>query len=98
MTTLADATEVHPEALVTVKLYVAAAKPDIVILDVLPDMVPGLIVQLPAGRPLSTTLPVGSVHVGCVIVPTIGANNAAGCVIMTFAVAVHKFASVTVTV
>jgi hypothetical protein len=33
------------------------------------------IVQLPLGKPLNTTLPVGVAHVGCVIAPT---NGAAG--------------------
>ena len=46
-------------------------------LVVLPVVVtpPGVlvIVQLPLGKPLNTTLPDGVVHVGWVIVPTIGA-------------------------
>ena len=41
-----------------------------------PVIAPGLIVQLPvAGRADSTTLPVAVVHVGCVIVPTAGAEG-----------------------
>ena len=50
---------------------------------VLPVMPPGLIVQLPAGNPLNTTEPVAVVQVGCVIAPTIGADGAAGAVLMT---------------
>ena len=49
-----------------------------VVLAVLPVVVtlPGFLVtvQLPLGKPLNTTLPVGVVHVGCVIVPTTGAS------------------------
>ena len=78
ITTLADASDVHPTALVTVKLYVFAAKPDTVVLVVDPAIAPGLIVQLPAGNPLNTTLPVGTAHVGCVIVPTTGAVGVTG--------------------
>ena len=77
MTTLPDADEVHPEVLVTVKLYVFADKPDIVLLVVFPAIEPGFIVQLPEGNPLNTTLPVGTAHVGCVIVPTVGAAGKA---------------------
>ena len=64
MTTLADATEVQPLELVTVKLYVPGASPEIVVLEVDPVTKPGLIVQVPAGKLLSITLPVGTVHVG----------------------------------
>jgi hypothetical protein len=45
----------------------------IVVVAVLPVMAPGLIVQLPAGKPFNTTLPVATVQEGCVIVPTVGA-------------------------
>jgi hypothetical protein len=52
-------------------------KPLIVVLAVLPVVVtpPGalVIVHEPLGNPLNTTLPVGVVHVGCVMVPTAGA-------------------------
>ena len=54
-----------------------------VLLAVDPVMVPGFIVQLPAGNPLNTTLPVAIVQVGCVIVPTVGAAGVAGCALMT---------------
>lgn len=99
MTTFPDAGDVHPEEFVTVKLYVLAAKPDIVVLVVDPAIAPGLIVQLPEGKLLKTTLPVASTQVGCVIVPTTGAVGVAGCVLITtFADAgeIHPAAFVTV--
>src|SRR5215467_7354315 len=80
MTTLADEGEIHPAALVTVKLYVPAARLLIVVVAVLPVIAPGLIVQLPAGRPLNTTDPVATVQVGCVIAPTTGAVGIPGAV------------------
>jgi hypothetical protein len=69
MITLADATEVHPKTLVTVKEYVPAASPDIIVLVPVPVVVvpPGFLVkvQFPeAGKPLKTTLPVATVQVG----------------------------------
>lgn len=36
-------------------------------------------VQVPAGNPFRTTLPVATVHVGCVIKPKVGAVGVAGC-------------------
>jgi hypothetical protein len=44
---------------------------------VAPDPVinPGLIVHVPEGSPLKTTLPVGTAHVGCVTAPIIGAGT-----------------------
>jgi hypothetical protein len=71
--------EVHPTELVTVKLYVAGARPDTVKLEPEPDIAPGLIVQFPEGNPFSTTLPVASAQVGIVIVPTVGAVGVVGC-------------------
>jgi len=99
ITTSADAVDVQPAALVTVKLYVPVARPVMVLVGVLPVMAPGLIVQLPAGRPLRTTDPVATVHVGCVIVPTTGAVGVGGCaLITTFAVAVDVQPAALVTV
>jgi len=49
------------------------------VLEVDPVTEPGLIVQVPAGKLLSITLPVGTVHVGGVIVPTDGAVGVGGC-------------------
>ena len=69
MTTLPDAEEIHPKSLVTVKVYVPAASPDIVVLVPVPAVVvpPGDLVkvQVPeAGKPFKTTLPVATVQVG----------------------------------
>jgi hypothetical protein len=83
ITTLAEAGEIHPDALVTVNVYVPAASPDIVLLAVFPAIAPGLIVQFPAGKPLNTTLPVDTIQVGCVIVPATGAVGVKGCGLIT---------------
>ena len=83
MTKLADAGETHPAALVTVKAYVPGIKPDKVVLAPEPAIAPGLIVQLPAGKPLNTTLPVATAQVGWVMAPTVGAKGAEGCALMT---------------
>ena len=97
--TLEEGDEIHPAELVTVKLYVPAESPDTVVLAPVPATAPGLIVQLPAGRPLSTTLPVETAQVGCVMAPKVGAEGAPGAgLIITFADAgeVHPAAFVTV--
>ena len=83
ITTLADAGEVQPAAFVTVKLYVPGVSPVIVLLPPDPAIAPGSIVQLPAGRPLSTTPPVGRAHVGWVMAPTVGAAGAPGTAFIT---------------
>ena len=75
--------------------------PDNVLLAVLPVIAPGLMVQLPAGKPLSITLPVAAVHVGWVIVPTSGAEGVTCCGLITIlavGVEVHPPAFVTVKV
>jgi len=54
-----------------------------VVLEPVPAIDPGLIVQLPAGKPFNTTLPVANAQVGCVIVPTTGAVGVEGCALMT---------------
>lgn len=98
---MAEAGEVQPDALVTVKEYVPGTSPDIVVLDPLPVIDPGLIVQVPDGKPVSTTLPVTVVHVNCVIVPTPGADGVAGCALITIineAAEVHPTELVTVNV
>jgi hypothetical protein len=78
ITTSTDGPEVQTDPTVTVKLYVPAARFDIVVLVPVPVVAPGLMVQVPvAGRPLSTTLPVDDEHdAGWVIVPKVGT---AGC-------------------
>jgi hypothetical protein len=63
-TTLTEAGDIHPAEFVTVKLCVPVARPEIVVLRVFPDIDPGFIVQLPAGRLFKTTLPVAVAHVG----------------------------------
>jgi hypothetical protein len=78
ITTSDDTAEVHPSALVTIKLYVPATRSVTVVLVPVPfvTIVPGLRinVQVPiAGNPLRITLPVATVHVRLVIVPTTGA-------------------------
>lgn len=51
-----------------------------------PAMAPGLIIQFPPGKPLITALPVDTEHVGCVMVPAVGALGVTGCAfIITFA-------------
>ena len=52
-------------------------------LDPVPEILPGLIVQVPAGKPFSTTLPVATAQVGWVMVPTVGAVGVVGCALMT---------------
>ena len=64
ITTSPDAEETHPSEFVTVKLWVLVESPDIVVLLPLPFIEPGLIVQLPTGKPFKTTEPVASRHVG----------------------------------
>ena len=44
-----------------------------VVVAPLPAIAPGLIVHAPAGNPLKATLPVGTVQVGCMMIPTTGA-------------------------
>ena len=54
-----------------------------VVLVPLPAISPGLIIQLPVGKPLKTTLPVATAHVGCMMLPTVGAEGADGCGLIT---------------
>ena len=70
-----------------------------VVLVAEPEIAPGFIVQLPAGKPLNITLPVAVVQVGCIIVPTVGADDVTGCTLMTTlaeAIDVHPAVLVTV--
>lgn len=62
--TLVDGNEVQPTAFVTVNTYVPAAIPEIVLLAPVPVTAPGLIVQVPAGKPDKNTLPVATAQVG----------------------------------
>jgi hypothetical protein len=83
--TSAEATDIHPAALVIVKLYVPGLRFAMVVLVPVPAIDPGLITQVPAaGRPLNITLPIVDIHdEGCVTVPTIGAVGAAGAIFIT---------------
>jgi len=83
ITTLAEIAEIHPEALVTVYVYVPAESNVMVELVPVPVVVvpPGVLVKVHvpvAGNPLRITLPVAKVQLGCVIVPTVGAVGADG--------------------
>lgn len=83
-----DACDVHPDAFVTLKIYVPGASPVIVVLDPDPVVVilPGVLIKVhdpEAGRPFKTTLPVGTVSEGCVIVPITGADGVGGCAFIT---------------
>lgn len=49
----------------------------------LPAIVPGLMIQSPAGKPFIITLPVANEQVGCAIVPIIGTAGVMGCVLIT---------------
>jgi hypothetical protein len=82
--TLAEGTDKHPSAVVTVKLYDPVERPEIVELAPVPDVetVPGyrINVQVPdEGKPSNITLPVDVVQVGGVIAPTAGAAGIGGC-------------------
>jgi len=77
ITTSADGPEMHPDELVTVKVYVPAGIVDIIVEVPVPVLVtpPGFLVtiQVPdEGSPVSSTLPVDVAHVGCVMLPTTG--------------------------
>ncbi len=84
ITAVAEETEVHVDIpSVTVNVYVFAVRPVKTVVVPVPVEVrlPGIavMVQVPAaGSPLRATLPVASRHVGCVIVPIIGAAGIAG--------------------
>ena len=65
--------DVHPDALVTLKLYMPVERTGTLVLVPEPVMLTGLIVQLPDdGKPFNTTLPVDTKQVGWVMVPTVG--------------------------
>jgi hypothetical protein len=85
MITSAEIRDIHPAALVTLKLYVPGVRFDIVVLVPVPAIAPGLITHIPvAGSPFNTTLPVVAIHEeGCVIVPIIGAVGATGAGLIT---------------
>jgi len=87
-TRLEDAEDVHEEALVTVNVYVPTGIPVTVVEvpDPLVAVPPGDLVTVhdpEEGSPFRTTLPVGTVQVGCVIVPKVGAVGVDGCAFIT---------------
>ena len=53
------------------------------VVDPVPVSAPGLIVQLPAGKPLNSILPVDTVQVGCVSASATGAVGAPGAASIT---------------
>ena len=59
------------------------ARPVKVILEPVPVIPSGLIVQLPEGRSFNTAVPVAIVHSGCVTAPAVGAAGVAGCTLIT---------------
>ena len=85
MITSAEARDIQPAALVTLKLYVAGVRFAMVAVVPVPAIDPGLITHIPvAGRPFNTTLPVVAIQdEGWVIVPIIGAVGATGAGLIT---------------
>ena len=77
ITTSTEAAEAQPASLVTIKLYVPAARPVMVVDAPVPVEItpPGFLVSVHvpvAGKPFNTTFPVGVVQVGCVTRPITG--------------------------
>lgn len=90
ITAASDGGDMHPEALVTVNVYVPGLMPAIVLVVPVPltETLPGVRVrvQVPvAGSPLSATLPVDTAQVGWVIVPMTGAEGVSGWALITTA-------------
>jgi hypothetical protein len=83
--TSADARDIQPASLVTLKLYVPGARFEIVTLVPVPAIDPGLITHVPVdGSPDNITLPVVAIQdEGWAIVPTIGAVGATGAGLIT---------------
>jgi hypothetical protein len=100
----ADSAEAHPDEFVTLKVKTPSSRFVMILTVPLPVIVndPGnlvIIQESVEGKPLNTTLPVGSASVGWVIVPTTGAAGVGGCAgITTFAEGTdrHPFAVITV--
>lgn len=88
ITTSPVGTEVQPDAFVTANVYVPGSSPDTVRVVPVPWLVKPsgfrIRVHVPlAGNPDSTTLPVATWKVGCVMVPTTGVVGVGGCVLIT---------------
>lgn len=85
-------------------MYVPGESPVIIVLEPVPLVMdaPGVLikVQVPvAGNPFKVTLPVATVQVGCIIVPTVGAvgaDNRGLIIILADDTDVHPEALVTV--
>jgi hypothetical protein len=88
ITTVADGSEVQPDTIDTVKLYVPGIRFSTVAVVPVPVIPPGLIVHVPVGgRPFNTTLPVTVTHDdGWVIKPGLGAAGVPGGEIITTSV------------
>lgn len=99
-----DSVEVHPAEFVTLNVKTPPPRFVNVLLVPVPIVVtpPGKIVithEPVDGNSLSNTLPVGISNVGCIIVPTAGAEGVVGCTgITTFAEGTDKHPSAVVTV
>lgn len=59
------------------------ARSDKVILEPVPVIASGLIVQFPEGKLFNTAVPFAIVHSGCVTAPAVGAEGVAGCTFIT---------------
>jgi hypothetical protein len=79
ITTLVVGEDMQPWSLVTVKLYVPAASALMFVDRVLPEIEPGLTIQLPAGKPFNVTEPVDTVQSGCVTAPNKAVVGVKGC-------------------
>jgi hypothetical protein len=88
-TAVPEEADVHPdEAKVTAKVYVVPAVNRLkfaVAVDPVIVAPPGeaVTVHEEVGSPLKATVPVATVQVGCVIVPTVGAAGTVGCALIT---------------
>ena len=83
-----DGKDVHPSALVTVKVYVPDVKSEIVVPLPVPDMLfpSGILVRIQfpeAGNPFKTTVPVGDEQVGWVMSPCDGVAGATKALLIT---------------
>lgn len=88
ITSSPEGVDIHPDEFVTVKVY-EPGKMEVIVTDVpVPVLVtpPGFLVTVHvplSGRPVSTTLPVETAHVGWVIVPKTGGVGVGGSPLIT---------------
>ncbi len=94
VTAVAVGNDEHSSLLLTINVYVPAASPVNVVVVPVPlftDPPVAVTIHVPvAGSPVNTTLPVATVQVGCVIVPTEGAPGVEGCALIVTDVAALK--------